>query len=124
MLRTIAPRPALALLAAPRVRPDYIVPIRDMQYELPPDCKVKVGATILFVNYDVEPHTVTAETNGPDGKPLYRFMLNRGESKTLTIDASMVGLQSFYCEFHPMMEGRFAVEAAPPQPTPPPAPQR
>ncbi len=88
----------------------------DVWYD-PPIFTVKVGDTITWSNDDLEVHTVTSwkspgrfgwmsEKQGEFGKPDGIFDSDRfmpDESCTYTFDD--VGTFSYFCTFHPWMEG-------------------
>lgn len=64
---------------------------------------VPVGATITFENRDDAPHTATARGGAFDTDSVAG-----GDSATVTLDEA--GDFSFYCSFHPFMEGTVTVE--------------
>ena len=83
---------------------EVAVDIRDFAYE-PAEVTVAVGDTITWTNQDPVPHTATATERGvlqsgaiaPDGG-----------SFSQTFEAA--GEFSYFCEFHPNMEGTIVVE--------------
>jgi plastocyanin len=61
---------------------------------------VAKGATVVFVNDDTAPHTVTARSGGTDSgvlDPGRQFRLTAGESF------------DYFCQIHPSMTARIAV---------------
>ena len=66
----------------------------------PANLTVAKGATVVFVNDDTAPHTVTARSGGTDSgvlDPGRQFRLTAGESF------------DYFCQIHPSMTARIAV---------------
>jgi plastocyanin len=61
---------------------------------------VAKGATVLFVNDDTAPHTVTARSGGTDSG-----VLDPGRQFRLTASESF----DYFCQIHPSMTARIAV---------------
>jgi plastocyanin len=59
------------------------------------------GDTIVWVNLDIVPHTVTADGGTWRSQPL-----EEGESWEVIVDND--GMLSYFCEFHPHMTGVLA----------------
>jgi plastocyanin len=80
----------------------HTVTIDSMQFH-PDDLTVKPGESVVWVNHDAFPHTVTA-TGGPfDSKEIAA-----GESWTFT--ASARGDLAYTCTIHPTMKGMLRVK--------------
>ncbi|QBC33638.1 cupredoxin family copper-binding protein [Pandoraea sp. XY-2] len=80
----------------------HTVTIDSMQYA-PPDLTVKVGETVMWVNHDPYPHTVSAQSGGFDSKDIAP-----GESWRFT--ATRKGSFPYFCRFHRTMKGTLRVE--------------
>ena len=63
---------------------------------------VHVGDTIVWVNKDMFPHTVTAKTGGFDSGDIAS-----GKSWTITVKAE--GLFGYVCTYHPTMKGTLRI---------------
>ena len=77
-----------------------------------PVASVEAGGEISFHNLDVSLHDVTAEENGPDGKPLFSTpLIGVGETAPLEgLDRVTSGRSyAFFCTLHPGMRGQLAV---------------
>jgi plastocyanin len=77
------------------------VDIRDHAFS-PAQLNVAPGATVTFVNNDIEPHTATANDGLFDSG-----VLEPGSSFDVWLDGS--GTVTFYCELHPDMQGSILV---------------
>ena len=78
----------------------HVVTMDNMRYgRIPSD--LKVGDTIVWVNRDSVPHTVTARNKAFD------IRLNRGQSAKMTLRKA--GSFPFYCIMHPAMLGTLTV---------------
>ncbi|MDX1411318.1 MAG: cupredoxin family copper-binding protein [Nitrospirales bacterium] len=75
----------------------HIVEIQAFRFQ-PQRVVVKPGDTIVWVNRDIVPHTVTA--NGGTWKS---HPLGEGQSWQVVVEAN--GVSSYFCEFHPHMTG-------------------
>jgi plastocyanin len=80
--------------------PDTIV-IEDMAFQ-PGACQVEVGATITFINEDLQPHDATTDTGAVAA--FSTGTLERGDSADVTF--SEAGDYPYYCTIHPDMIGR------------------
>jgi plastocyanin len=78
----------------------YTVTMSQMRYG-PLPANLKVGDTIVWVNKDTVPHTVTAK----DRKFDVRIASGKRASQTLTT----AGTFPFYCIYHPAMRGTLKV---------------
>lgn len=86
-------------LAAAEAR-EYTVAIANMAYGAIPS-GLKVGDTILWVNRDSVPHTVTARNHSFD------LRLGPGQSGRLAL--TKAGSYQIYCILHAPMRGSFTV---------------
>ena len=66
----------------------------------PASLTVAKGATVVFVNDDTAPHTVTARSGGTDSG-----VLDPGKQFRLTATESF----DYFCQIHPSMTARLAV---------------
>jgi plastocyanin len=78
----------------------YTVNISQMRYGSLP-ANLNVGDTIVWVNKDTVPHTVTAKDHSFD------LRLDPGKQATQTLGKA--GSFAFYCIFHPTMRGTLKV---------------
>ena len=97
---------AVAWLAAPKQAlagsgQVHEVAIRDLVFE-PEHLVVRVGDTIRWTNYDIAPHTATAEEFGWDTEELAQ-----GDSAEITVTADME--TAYFCVFHPHMTGTLEI---------------
>jgi plastocyanin len=91
-----APAPAVS-------KPDAAVTvvIEDMKFS-PAEIRVKKGESILWVNKDLVPHTVTAKDGSFDSN-----MIAPGKSWRYSPEKS--GMQPYKCIYHPTMIGTVVV---------------
>jgi plastocyanin len=83
-------------MASAAVPGPYTVTISQMRYGgLPGD--LKIGDTIVWVNKDTVPHTITAKDHSFD------LRLDPGKRATQTM--AKAGTFAFYCIYHPTMRG-------------------
>jgi plastocyanin len=71
------------------------------------------GGSLSFTNLDVVQHDVTANDNGPDGRPLFQSkLIGLGETAVVTGAEKLPAGRSygFYCSLHPGMKGTLAVQ--------------
>lgn len=71
----------------------------------PDKIRIKRGQSVIFVNKDEVPHTVTPEKNGhfvPSG------IIKGGEQHEVLFESA--GVQNYSCDFHPSMRGRVIVK--------------
>ena len=73
------------------------VAIKSFTFE-PAQLQVRVGDTIRWTNFDVAPHTATAEEFGWDTE-----RIGKGEFGEVTVTEDME--TSYFCAFHPHMKG-------------------
>jgi plastocyanin len=93
---------ALPLVAAAPTAPvPMTVHIKD--YLFPKDLVVKPGTTVVFINDDDEPHTVTARDNSFDSKGL-------DTSDKYTRTFTKPGVIKYFCTIHPYMQGVIEVK--------------
>jgi plastocyanin len=95
---------ALPAPAADAAKP-AVVHIRNFAY-VPATITVRPGTTIMFVNDDNEPHTVTATNKSFDSDGL-----DTHESWKHTF--AKAGSFNYFCEMHPYMKGTVVVKASP-----------
>ena len=76
----------------------------------PDPLKAKVGDTILVVNKDTIPHTVTSGSNNkPDGN-FDTSVILAGKSAEIKLDKVKAGEVDYFCSIHPYMTGKITVE--------------
>ena len=102
-MRRIAAAFGLALLAglAHGAGATHVVVIDGVKYE-PASLRVKRGDTIVWVNKDPFPHTVTAKGQFDSG--------SIGVDRRWTLVARKAGHFEYLCSLHPNMQGSFDVE--------------
>jgi len=94
---------SLAVAASSQAAPkQYTVVMANMNYGALPG-GAKVGDTIVWVNRDTVPHTVTARDHSFD------LRVAPGQSGRMTLQKA--GAFPFYCIFHAMMRGTLKVAA-------------
>lgn len=98
-LATIAEAPSASALAPGR---QFVVPMANMKYGRLPS-GLKAGDTIIWVNRDTVPHTVTARDRSFD------LRMNPGQKARQTLRKA--GSFPFYCTLHPLMRGTLKVTA-------------
>ena len=84
--------------APPAVR---VVEIHDMAFD-PAVLEARPGDTLVWVNRDIFPHTVTAADSSWSSPPL-----RQGERWRLVATKGSTG--AYGCRFHPTMEGRIGL---------------
>ena len=80
----------------------HTVPIDGLAFQ-PPALTVKVGDSIVWINKDPFPHTVTSQAGGFDSHALQ-------PAQSWTYVASQKGEFSYICTLHPTMKGTLRVE--------------
>lgn len=85
-------RPTAQVGTAPSGPAIVTVSMRNFTFE-PKTLKVKLGTSIVFVNYDTSKHTVTSDSGKFDSGDI-----NPGQSYTLKLDEP--GTYPYYCQFH------------------------
>jgi plastocyanin len=94
---------SVAVAASSQAAPkQYTVVMTNMNYGALPG-GAKVGDTIVWVNRDSVPHTVTARDHSFD------LRIAPGQSGRMTLQKA--GAIPFYCIFHSMMRGTLKVAA-------------
>ena len=87
--------------AAP-VAKRHVVEIKDFGFE-PAELTVAAGDTVVWINRDLVPHTVTAEDEAWDSGSL-------GENASWQMIALAKGRHPYFCRFHPTMKSALVVE--------------
>ena len=85
-------------------KPTLTVTIDAFQFQ-PEELRIKLGQSVIFVNKDAVPHTVTP---GKDAHFLKTGIVKGGEQRTVLFESP--GIQDYSCDFHPSMKGRVVVE--------------
>ncbi len=80
----------------------HTVPIDGLAFQ-PPALTVRAGDSIVWINKDPFPHTVTSQAGGFDSHPLQ-------QAQSWTYVASKKGEFSYICTLHPTMKGTLRVE--------------
>jgi len=80
----------------------HTVTIENMVFN-PPELTVNKGDTVIWINKDFFPHTVTAENGSYDSKPI-----NVG--KKWKYVAKRTGTSEYKCSLHPTMHGRLIIK--------------
>lgn len=78
------------------------VDIRKLKF-VPDHLSVKPGDTIVWTNFDIAPHTATADDKSWDTETL-----KKGQSKSIVVSEVMV--TNYFCRFHPHMKANLRVE--------------
>jgi plastocyanin len=96
---------ALPLLAtaAPAATSMSPVTVHIKNFLFPKDLVVKPGTTVVFINDDDEPHTVTARDKSFDSKGL-----DTGDKFKYTF--TKPGVTKYFCTVHPYMQGIIEVK--------------
>lgn len=75
-------------------------------FQFQPDkIRIKRGQSVIFINKDEVPHTVTPDKNShfvPSG------IIKGGEQHEVFFESA--GVQNYSCDFHPSMRGRVIVK--------------
>lgn len=79
----------------------HVVEIRNLQF-VPKELEVKPGDTITWINYDLVPHTVTADDESWDSG-----LINANAQWQTVVKADMFA--SYFCRFHPTMKARLDI---------------
>lgn len=88
--------------AAPAAAATHTIVIDGMQFT-PPQLTVHRGDRIVWVNKDLFPHTVTADTKAFDSGSI-------AASASWRYLATKPGAYPYSCSFHPTMKGKITVE--------------
>lgn len=91
--------PAFVQEAAPRAQ-RHVVEIQAFSFQ-PRRTVVAPGDTVVWVNRDIVPHTITAE-----GGAWPTHTLEEGQSWEMAVNGG--GAFPYFCEFHPHMKGLVA----------------
>ena len=83
----------------------HIVEIRNLQFQ-PEELTAAVGDTVVWINGDIVPHTVSALDDGWDSGELVKG------ARWVWI-AGSGGRHRYYCEYHPTMRGSVVVRDTP-----------
>jgi plastocyanin len=104
VLRSFAAAMIVAVCAARCSAPaqSHTIAIDSIRYQ-PESLTVTVGDSVVWVNQDPFPHTVTSAAAGFDS-----HTIDAGKSWTYT--ATRRGDFPYTCTFHPMMKGRLLVK--------------
>lgn len=89
--------PLLSTASLPR---RHVVDIRGFQFQ-PQRVMVAPGDTIVWINRDIVPHTVTAS-----GGTWRSHQLEEGQSWEIVVEQN--GPLTYFCEFHPHMTGELS----------------
>ena len=98
LVSSMAPRAA----AAPSAPVTHTVTIDGTRFQ-PDDLAIKPGESVVWVNHDPFPHTVTASAGSFDSKEI-----EPGKSWTYTAPAK--GDLAYTCTLHPTMKGTLRVQ--------------
>lgn len=79
------------------------VEIRGFAFD-PPTLQASPGDTVVWVNRDLVPHTITVSNGKWDSGEL-----SEGEAWELVIGAGSPAVQSYFCRYHPSMRGSLEV---------------
>lgn len=91
---------ASAPLSAAQAGREYVVPMANMAFGAIPS-GLKVGDSLVFVNKDSVPHTVTARDHS--------FDLRIGPGQRGRVNLTKAGTYQIYCILHAPMRGSFTV---------------
>lgn len=80
----------------------HVVEIQAFSFH-PQRTVVSPGDTIVWINRDIVPHTVTA-----NGGTWESQILEEGQSLKVVVEDS--GVHSYFCQFHPHMTGELATQ--------------
>ena len=89
--------PAQRMASSPRL---HLIEIRELGF-MPPRTLVSPGDTIVWINRDIVPHTVTSLEGIWSPQEL-----DEGQSWEMVVAGD--GTYHYFCEFHPEMEGLLA----------------
>lgn len=115
MRQVLVPSLLVLTLAAASLRRAVVPPALSHTVEVsglayhPADLEVAPGDTITWINRDIVPHTATSDTSP---WAIDTGTLATGDS--LKYVAGRAGVYRYTCTFHPTMQGRLVVRAAPP----------
>ena len=79
----------------------HVVEIQKLKF-VPEKLEVSAGDTIVWINRDIVPHTITAMDKSWDSKTIKKA----GEWQTV-VQADTPG--AYFCRFHPSMKAQFTI---------------
>ena len=85
-------------------RTPITVTIDAFQFQ-PDKIRIKRGQSVIFINKDEVPHTVTPDKNGHFDSS---GIIKGGEQHEVFFESA--GIQDYSCDFHPSMRGRVIVK--------------
>ena len=80
----------------------HVVEMLDFAFK-PASLTVAPGDTIVWINRDIVPHTATENHEAWDSNTLH-------EADSWYVVVQEMGRQSYYCRFHPAMQGSVVVQ--------------
>ena len=83
----------------------HVIEIRKLEFN-PPALEVEPGDTIIWINHDLVPHTVTADDKSWDSPTL-----ETGDEWLMVVRDGM--LESYFCRFHPSMKAELRIATEP-----------
>jgi plastocyanin len=89
------------ILADDKSIQSHVIEIRNLEFT-PKELTVAPGDTITWVNYDLVPHTVTADDESWDSD-----LLGSKEQWQTVIKENMY--ESYYCRYHPSMTAHIRI---------------
>ena len=101
---TVSAAPNNASEARHATKAPITVTIDAFQFQ-PNKIRIKLGQSVIFINKDEVPHTVTPGKNAhfvPSG------IIKGGEQHEVLFESA--GVQDYSCDFHPSMHGRVIVK--------------
>jgi plastocyanin len=103
----------LALVLAAPAAADQQIAAGPVDTFTTPSPSMAQGERLTFLNNDLATHTVTADTNGADGKPLFDSgNVNQGASALVQGSQFLTtGSYAFHCAIHSFMKGTLTVTA-------------
>ena len=94
--------PGLRAQGPPVPSQRHVVALRDFGFE-PAELVVAPGDTVMWINRDIVPHTVTGSNEQWDSGTLQ-------EADSWSLVVREVGDYAYYCRFHPTMKGALLVQ--------------
>ena len=79
----------------------HVVEIRNLEFT-PKELAVAPGDTITWINYDLVPHTVTADDESWDSG-----LINANGQWQTVVQKDM--LSTYFCQFHPNMKAQISI---------------
>lgn len=83
----------------------HVVEIRKLEFK-PAVLEIDPGDTIVWINHDLVPHTVTADDKSWDSPTL-----ETGDEWLMVVRGGM--LETYFCRFHPSMKAQLRIAAEP-----------